>query len=170
MRRTGRHRVRAGMAVAALALVATTASPAGALAAAQHPGASVSRTAAPKNVALAAVHKTYYPQGQDAQAPVYRPRTLIIFPDGSFGVRPVRWSHWTVKRAEGRGTARADNCQPNCAQGHYRKDPVTVTLYKPRTVCGKRFFTAVRLHYTGKLPPGLKTRNSTFDVDPICSF
>jgi hypothetical protein len=45
---------------------------------------------------------------------------------------------------------RVDNCKPNCAEGHYKKYKVRITLAKPRKKCGKWFFTKLTLSYTAK--------------------
>jgi hypothetical protein len=127
-------------------------------------GATVSAHAAPPSHGK----RAYFAQAFAASAPAYRPKTLIASGDGSFSIRHMHWASWTTKHARGHGTAFADNCQPSCATGHYRKDAVHVVLVKPRSVCGGRFFARMRLHYTARNFPSSIDRHQRYDIRPNC--
>jgi hypothetical protein len=112
--------------------------------------------------------RVFYAQGFSSSQPAYRPHKLIASANGSFFIRHMHWSSWTRSSAKGHGTAWADNCKPDCASGHYRKDPVHVRLLKPRNACGKRYFVSMRLHYTGKKFPSNINRHQHYDTQPNC--
>lgn len=61
-------------------------------------------------------------------AMVTEPKTMALSADGSLYVEDVTWQGWGTDRAVGTGTAEADNCRPNCAQGSYSKHPATIIL------------------------------------------
>src|SRR5690348_9957783 len=92
-------------------------------------------------VTTTGAHRTYFAQGFDSQYAAYRPSVLQLSADAEILVEPARWSSWTSTLAKGDGTLAVDNCQPNCAQGHYAKHHVLTTLSNPHAMCGKRFFT-----------------------------
>ena len=106
--------------------------------------------------ATAAGHKTYFPQSGSAHQRVIRPRTLLLSGDGTLWVAKTTWSHWSGTRADGRGTSVVNNCNPNCAQGHLRRDPVVVHLSRPHHKCGHWFFNRVVLHYPKTHPKFFK--------------
>jgi hypothetical protein len=60
--------------------------------------------------------------------------------------RPIVWSGWGTAEAVGRGTAEANNCKPDCADGTFSPHPVTVTLTKPKTWGAEMAYS--RLHYS----------------------
>lgn len=61
-----------------------------------------------------------------------KPREMFLSADGSLYVRRIVWTGWGATSATGRGTASADNCSPNCAQGTYHSYPAVITVSDPR--------------------------------------
>ena len=62
-------------------------------------------------------------------------------------VRVQHWSHWTAGSAFAWGTLWADNCQPNCAAGHYARYPAEVSLSRVTAHHGASYFSRMRLRY-----------------------
>ena len=62
-------------------------------------------------------------------------------------VRVQHWSHWTASSAFAWGTLWADNCQPNCAAGHYARYPAEVSLSRVAAHHGASYFSRMRLRY-----------------------
>jgi hypothetical protein len=61
-----------------------------------------------------------------------RPMVVIASGDGSLFVTAITWRGWGTGNATGTGTAHADNCKPNCAQGTFHRYPATITLTGPK--------------------------------------
>ncbi len=79
----------------------------------------------------------------------YKPRRLNPSVDGSLYVQGMQWTVWDDRRAVGEGIAHVNDCDPNCAEGHYTEHRVTVRLAHPRELCGSRFFTSLRVKGSG---------------------
>ena len=62
-------------------------------------------------------------------------------------VRTARWDQWTGRSAVSHGTLWVDDCRPDCAAGHYRRYPATVTLSRVAHREGVSFFSRMRLRY-----------------------
>jgi hypothetical protein len=65
-------------------------------------------------------------------------------------LRVQHWSHWTARSAFAWGTLWVDNCQPNCAAGHYAKYPASVSLSRVATHRGVSYFSRLTLRYYHK--------------------
>jgi len=92
--------------------------------------------------------KVYFAQyGADTHA--YRPSRLNPSVDGSLYVSGMRWRVWNDREAVGAGVAHVNDCDPDCADGHYATHPVTVRLAGPRELCGSRFFTSISVEGPG---------------------
>jgi hypothetical protein len=61
-----------------------------------------------------------------------RPTTMYLSADGSLFVKGITWRGWGSGAATGTGTAWADDCKPNCAQGTFHKHPATIVLSDPK--------------------------------------
>ena len=144
-RRTGRI---AAIAAAALLTTLTLASSSRASTPAAHAG------------------RTYFAQNLNGNSPAYRPKSLSPEPGATLVIKHVTWSSWSPTQAKGKGTVLANDCNPNCASGHYRHDPATIHLLNPHVACGKRFFDKMRLYYTGKNFPSSINRHETSIVRP----
>ena len=64
--------------------------------------------------------------------PRHQPATIYMSADGSLWAKDLTWTGWGTPTAVGHGTAEANNCQPDCAQGTFSVHPVTLTLTDPR--------------------------------------
>ena len=65
-------------------------------------------------------------------------------------LRVQHWSHWTARSAFAWGTLWVDNCQPNCAAGHYAKYPASVSLSRVAAHRGVSYFSRMALRYYHK--------------------
>jgi hypothetical protein len=87
----------------------------------------------------------------------YKPKR-ILFSCGSGGIRikGAKWSSWRARRARGRGRARVNDCNPNCAQGTIRTYRVRLRLSKAVTcqIGPRRQFTLVTLIFRNRRPSG----------------
>ncbi|HTT50890.1 MAG TPA: hypothetical protein VMH35_05800 [Streptosporangiaceae bacterium] len=126
---------RVGVAVlAALILAVTAAGTAAALATSRSPGASTARRPVAYN-------------GLDGWAHG-RARLAVIYVGGTTAfLRTPHWSRWSGSSAATTGTLWVDNCQPNCASGHFRTYPAQVTLSRVAYHKGAAFFSRMRLRY-----------------------
>ncbi|MGI8450341.1 MAG: hypothetical protein ACR2MP_24835 [Streptosporangiaceae bacterium] len=77
-------------------------------------------------------------------------------------VRVQHWSHWTGSSAFAWGTLWADNCQPNCAAGHYLKYPAEVSLSRVTAHQGVSYFSRMRLRYYHKSDRDYRFRWGTY--------
>jgi hypothetical protein len=129
----------------------------------------ITASAASPAAVAAGQQKTYFAQGGDSRSASYKPHNLLISPNGVWTIRKAKWSAWTSTTAKGRGTFRAETCNPDCASGPATTNAVRITLSKPKAVCGKQFFTMLAVYYTGKHVAASK-RHGKFDVEPepIC--
>jgi hypothetical protein len=67
----------------------------------------------------------------------YKPRRVIITcADANFLARGITWSRWTRSEATGRGTALVNDCDPNCAEGTFRRYPLRLRAFRPRETGG----------------------------------
>jgi len=75
--------------------------------------------------------------------------------DGNDFLAKLSWSHWAAT-ASGTGTEEINTCQPSCVAGHVKKYGVTVALLRvrPRPHTSQRYYTRMKLTYTGKVPKG----------------
>ena len=62
-------------------------------------------------------------------------------------LRVPHWSHWTASSAFAWGTLWVDNCQPNCAAGHYVNYPASVSLSRVASHRGVSYFSRMTLRY-----------------------
>jgi len=73
-----------------------------------------------------------------------KPRVMYLSGDGTLYVVGITWSHWGTSTATGKGTAKADNCQPNCAQGTRHPYPATIIASDPKA--WHRLLAYARVH------------------------
>lgn len=115
--------------------------------------AALTTRTAPNPVAVADRHQLRLPvayNGQDGwgHGTVRLPVVYVGGPD-TF-VRVQHWSHWTASSAFASGTLWVDNCQPNCAAGHYVKYPASVSLSRVAAHKGVSYFSRMTLRYHHK--------------------
>ena len=77
-------------------------------------------------------------------------------------VRVGHWSHWTAGSAFAWGTLWADDCQPNCAAGHYARYPAEVSLSRVAAHQGAAYFSRLRLRYYHHSPRDYGFRWATY--------
>ena len=115
-------------------------------------GAAVALTTqgARNPVALADRHRLRLPvayNGQDGWGHGAARLSVIYVGGPDTFLRVPHWSHWTASSAFGRGTLWADDCQPNCAAGHYAKYPASVSLSRVAAHQRARYFSRMTLRY-----------------------
>jgi hypothetical protein len=91
----------------------------------------------------------------------YKPRQIVLAcGDGVTLLRKLSWSGWSSSKASGKGQYAFDDCQPDCAAGHFHSYPVKVTMTKPKHCAHQshQAFSALALAYTGHRPTGAPTR------------
>jgi hypothetical protein len=71
------------------------------------------------------------------------PHAMYLSSDGSLYLVHIAWAHWGTAAATGKGTAEANNCGPNCANGTFHAHPATITVSDPRTWHGILAYTRV---------------------------
>jgi hypothetical protein len=90
----------------------------------------------------------------DCFKPKFEPKTVIIAcGDASFGAQGMTWPTWTRKKADGTGTGRINDCNPDCAGGMTKTAPIELQLSKPQLCSnGKRVFAKLRWVWTTGAP------------------
>jgi hypothetical protein len=100
----------------------------------------------------------------------YKPRRVIVTcADANFRVRNIRWSSWTRREARGRGTALINDCDPNCAQGTFRRYPIRLRAFRPRLTGGcvpGSLFTRLGWRFPRRKPAGAARTDRTRLVCP----
>jgi hypothetical protein len=104
--------------------------------------------------------------GKAASSAAVKPGAAPVSQDSSLALSGMNWTSW-ADSATGTGIAIVNLCDPNCATGTPAKIPVTVTLSAPQQVCGRDFYTEMRLAFTGTMPGGLPSI-TTVPVAPFC--
>jgi hypothetical protein len=79
----------------------------------------------------------------DGRGMQVRPTSMGFSADGSLYVTGIRWHGWGTGKATGTGTAHADNCEPNCAQGSFSTHPATIVFTTPKPWHGKLAYARV---------------------------
>ena len=122
-------------------------------------GSAVAALALTPAVTQAGNSKTYWPGCSDAQ---FKPKTIILAcGDANAQIKNIDWSSWGKRKAKGKGTGRFNTCDPNCAQGKFKKYPVNVKLSK-RHFCkgaGKHEFKRIDYVFPDKHPTGYDKKN-----------
>lgn len=84
--------------------------------------------------------------------------------DGNYKITNIQWQNWNAPEATGRGTARINNCDPTCAEGHFEDFPVTVKVSSV-TECGyqARIYSKLDVYFDDP------SQNTSYDfgcIDP----
>jgi hypothetical protein len=108
-----------------------------------------------------AAERVYIAPGFSAGGAVYRPSKFWASGDATLLFRSIRWSHYGRRSASGAATGEINDCEPDCADGSMHTYPARIELTKVKRTCGRLFYTRLRIHWTGAVPPGLK-RSYTF--------
>jgi hypothetical protein len=86
----------------------------------------------------------------------YKPKLIIIScGDASNFVQQLSWSSWSRTTAVASGVDKFNNCEPNCASGHYARVRATVTLTDPIHCKGRLHedFNRMRLRFRNQTGP-----------------
>jgi len=98
------------------------------------------------------------PSGPDLDAPIYlavdggtnavrKPKDATLSADSSWFLDNMAWTEWSATQAVGSGEEEINLCEPNCAEGKHRSTKAKVVLSAPRQLCGKLFYTTMKLTY-----------------------
>lgn len=87
----------------------------------------------------AAPEKVYYetPFGQV----VYKPKR-IEFSD--LTLTKIRWRHWNARRSLGRGQARINTCEPNCAAGNFVRGRARLRVFQRHREDGRLVYGCLK--------------------------
>jgi hypothetical protein len=122
--------------------------------------------------------KVYLAEGGDVRGTIaYRPGCASgcgLSGDGTTGLWNMTWTAWDSIQADGTGTEKLDDCNPDCATGTLHAVPVRVALSKPVLVCasgkGTWYWTRVIFTWPDGLPAvfsGDNTPANPFDYQGI---
>lgn len=63
----------------------------------------------------------------------YKPKTMYFSVDGAYKITNLHWKSWGSKKAVGYGTARVNNCVPDCSTStSFQYLDVTVVVTQPK--------------------------------------
>ena len=68
---------------------------------------------------------------------------MYLSADGSLAVVRITWTRWGAPTAIGKGTAKANDCTPNCAEGTFRSHLATITVKDPKAWHRNLAYTSV---------------------------
>lgn len=87
--------------------------------------------------------------------------------DANYGLTTMKWASWGAPKATGTGSARANDCTPNCAAGTFHSYPVSATASAVATCrSGRKQYTRLTLTYPGARPKGIGVTDTwTFPCD-----
>ncbi len=97
-------------------------------------------TAVPQYVVLNCLNKAQFEPGTIS----------LACADDGVGLTHLHWTSWTPELASAYGTEWQNDCQPNCAEGHFHNYPVVVELWGSAAVKGhpaQRRYTEATLSY-----------------------
>ena len=96
-----------------------------------------------------------------------KPATYDVFCNPSQEVvSGLTWTSWK-STAYGSGTLKVNNCNPNCATGHFVKYPILVVLWRAAPWphhAGGQYFSRLTWIFTAKRPPGAHETAQTFKL------
>ena len=89
--------------------------------------------------------------------PQVRPGSFTLAcADANDGLIRLSWTSWTPHLASGYGTEQVNDCNPNCAAGHFHSYPVLVIFWGNAALRGHpgtQRYTNITLLYPGARPP-----------------
>ena len=80
--------------------------------------------------------------------------------DGNYLLTQLRWQHWGRTAASASGTARANDCKPYCAAGHFYSYPVTVTVDRLTRCNSARYYARLTITFASARPAGIAKRDA----------
>jgi hypothetical protein len=88
------------------------------------------------------------------------PASLILAcADANYELASLRWTGWGGPRASATGIARANDCTPNCAAGHFHSYKVTATADELKGCGAARYYGRLTIVYPGARPQGIGKRD-----------
>lgn len=91
---------------------------------------------------------------------VAHPKSVILAcADGNYELDALHWRGWGHATATATGQARANDCNPYCAAGHFHAFRVTVTVTKLGTCGTARTYARLTVTYAGARPKDLAKRD-----------
>jgi len=88
------------------------------------------------------------------------PEELVITcADANYELAGLHWHGWGTARATATGTARANDCTPNCAAGHFHSYRMTAVADKLRSCGAARVYGRLTITYAGPRPKGIAKRD-----------
>lgn len=95
---------------------------------------------------------------------VAAPRSLTLAcGDANLGLARLSWRRWGQATATARGVVRANDCDPDCAAGHFHSYPATVSVTR-LTACGRaRYYARLRVE-ADRSVPALEGRREKFTL------
>jgi len=83
--------------------------------------------------------------------------------DGNFYVESLKWTGWGESFAAATGTGKANDCQPNCAAGHFHSYPMLLIVTGSQHCGGRPAYARVVYAFIGRspYPQGTKVEDST---------
>jgi hypothetical protein len=98
--------------------------------------------------------------GSNATALQTEPAVITVSQDGAAYIKGLTWSGWGTATATGTGSLEADNCNPNCAEGHDTAYKATVTLSQLVPYGnGEQAYSTITVSV-----PGAPSRSETFST------
>jgi hypothetical protein len=101
----------------------------------------------------ASAQVVFYPNVADSvpglaynpNTPSVRPALVLMFEDGSWVIKGLRWSSWGGATARATGISSSSNCKPNCAQGKRTNHPVSFVVSTPKHLFGRTVYACFQL-------------------------
>jgi hypothetical protein len=83
--------------------------------------------------------------------------------DGNFYVENLKWTGWGQSFAAATGTAKANDCRPNCAAGHFHSYPMLLIVTGSQSCGGHPAYARVVYAFVGRspYPQSTKVEDST---------
>jgi len=89
---------------------------------------------------------------------VPRPSDIVLTcADAGISLIRLAWRDWGAARAVAAGIRRQNDCEPDCADGHFHNYPARVVAYAPGIVAGRRAYTRLEVTTVGRHPSNIKT-------------
>jgi hypothetical protein len=91
---------------------------------------------------------------------VAHPASIILAcADGNYELAGLHWRGWGTATATATGKARANDCDPYCAAGHFHSYPVKVRATSLRKCGSARTYEKLTITYSGARPKGIAKRD-----------
>jgi hypothetical protein len=91
----------------------------------------------------------------DCVKPSVEPTSLTIAcADANFVVDDLEWSSWGGDAAEATGTARVNDCKPDCGAGSFENYEASLTLSRLERCGGRELYTEAEIDFVGDAPGG----------------